>query len=457
MVNLCPCCGKNKDKNKGCINCGNSIKNIQRVTDYSNAFYNIGLKKSIDNEISSAIIDLKKSLLWNKYNIQVYNLLGLLYYRVGNIGEALKQWIVASSLDKEDEMSKGYIEQIQRNPKSLERYKESIDLYNASLKYLENDNIDVAIIRLKKAVHINADLVDARILLGICYIKNNKYKKARSQLINAIKLDSSNERALKYLYIINDKISSNDTSSEVIEDKKEQKTHKSLNQPSSRSLFRNSILYFVFGVAIMLGAEMFLIEPTQEEFYKNEINILTSKNDEQKREIEQLKKESTDRIAQLEKDRINLEKQSIENEQLINQYKLADKLQTARNYVQQYEYVLAASTIYGIDKLMLSESQKQEYEDTKESCYIKAAEKLYTEGLSYYNNEDYSNAKICFEKVIVYDKDSWMVKKSMYYLAEIEYSSGNLDQANNYYKKVIEKFPGTEEARLSASKIKQSN
>ncbi len=455
MIYICPSCGRKKEDGLGCVACGNSRDDIKRITDYSNGFYNQGLKKALNNEITNAIINLRKSLLWNKYNIQSHNLLGLMYYRIGNIGEALKEWIISSSLDEHDEKSRNYIRQIQNNPKKLEGYRESIRLYNNSLEYLENKNIDVAIIRLKKTIHINPQLTEARVLLGLCYIKEKKYKKAKEHLIKVISIDSSNTSALKYLHIINDEISNDEKSYERIKEKEKEKIDKSLNKSRPVKTFRNSMMYFLIGVAVMLPIQKFLIQPTQTEAYDNQINILTSQKEEETRKMEGIKEEYISKVAELEKNVATLEKQNSDNEKLITTYKLQNQLEVAKKQIEESEYVLAASTIYGIDKLMLDENSKLQYEEIKDKCYKKAADKLCSEGIGYYNNKDYANAKICFEKVIVYDKDSWIVRKSMYYLAEIEFSSDNIDQANNYYKKVIENFPGTEEARIAAGKIKQ--
>ena len=450
---ICPYCGEKKESISKCSSCGADREDILRVTGHSNAFYNIGLKKALDNDITNAIVNLKKSLFWNKYNIVSYNLLGLLYYKIGNIGDALKEWIIASSLDKEDSTSKSYIEKIQRKPKELESYKESINLYNKALDHLAGKNRDVAIIRLKKAININSNLAEARILLALCYMEDKNFKKAREQLINAIKIDGGNIKTHRYLFMLNEEANSNDIYEEKkIKEKKAHKIDKSIRS-STRSVFTNYILYFLLGAFIMLVAEKFLIQPTQIEGYTNEMNMIIGQKEEEERKFDEFKKEYISKVAELQKTNTSLQKKNKENESLIDRYIIDDKLQEASKYSDENEYVLAASTIYGINKLLLEEDQNKIYEKVKEKSYKKAADILYREGLQYYNNQDYVSSKIAFEKVIVYDKESWIVRKSMYYLAEIEYTLGNLNQANNYYKKVIEGFPGTEEARLSVQKI----
>ena len=55
----------------------------------ANSFYNLGLEKAKIRDLSGAAECLKKSLRFNKYQIDARNLLGLIYYENGEVADAI--------------------------------------------------------------------------------------------------------------------------------------------------------------------------------------------------------------------------------------------------------------------------------------------------------------------------------------------------------------------------------
>ena len=66
-----------------CPVCGTDLSIFVKIKRLSNMYYNDGLQKAEVRNLSGAIISLKKSLKFNKYNIEARNLLGLVYYEMG--------------------------------------------------------------------------------------------------------------------------------------------------------------------------------------------------------------------------------------------------------------------------------------------------------------------------------------------------------------------------------------
>ena len=64
--------------------------------------------------------DLRYSLELNKHNIPARNLLGLVYYEVGEVVSALTEWIISKNLEPEKNIADEYINAIQANPARLE-------------------------------------------------------------------------------------------------------------------------------------------------------------------------------------------------------------------------------------------------------------------------------------------------------------------------------------------------
>ncbi len=55
----------------------------------------------------------------NKYNINARNLLGLVYCEMGEVVEALSQWVVSKNFAPEDNVADSYIKRYSRTRTSL--------------------------------------------------------------------------------------------------------------------------------------------------------------------------------------------------------------------------------------------------------------------------------------------------------------------------------------------------
>ncbi|MBE5997947.1 MAG: hypothetical protein E7240_11585, partial [Lachnospiraceae bacterium] len=78
----CPICG-----------CDNSVQ--KQAIVLSGLYYNQGLEKAQIRDLSGAIEQLKRSLKFNKLNIQARNLLGLVYFETGEVVSALSEWVIS--------------------------------------------------------------------------------------------------------------------------------------------------------------------------------------------------------------------------------------------------------------------------------------------------------------------------------------------------------------------------
>ena len=92
----CPKCDANvNDTSAVCGFCGQDLSIIHYVRRISNTYYNMGLEKAKVRDLSGAVVILKKSLQFNKKNTDARNLLGLVYYEMGetvNISSRRKIW-----------------------------------------------------------------------------------------------------------------------------------------------------------------------------------------------------------------------------------------------------------------------------------------------------------------------------------------------------------------------------
>ena len=82
---ICYKCGQEVGNAKRCPNCGADLSVFLKVRHISNAYYNLGLEQAGVRNLSGAIVSLKNSLKFNKYNIDARNLLGLIYCETGEV------------------------------------------------------------------------------------------------------------------------------------------------------------------------------------------------------------------------------------------------------------------------------------------------------------------------------------------------------------------------------------
>ena len=76
--------------------------------------------------MTGAVTSLKKSLQFNSENIAARNLLGLVYYGRGEVGEALVEWILSKNLRPKDNIANYYIQKIQKSPADLDTINQAI-------------------------------------------------------------------------------------------------------------------------------------------------------------------------------------------------------------------------------------------------------------------------------------------------------------------------------------------
>lgn len=168
----------------------------------ANSYYNMGLERARLRDLSGAAECLKKSLHFNKYQTDARNLLGLIYYEAGEVGDALVQWVVSMNLQPEDNRADYYLGEIQRKKGSLEVERRTIRRFNQALVYAQSGSEDLAILQLNKAVEAKPNYVKAQLLLALLCIAREEYQKAGKAVYKVLQVDRSNSRALWYKAVI---------------------------------------------------------------------------------------------------------------------------------------------------------------------------------------------------------------------------------------------------------------
>ena len=197
---ICPKCqGNISDKRSRCDRCGQDLTIYKRILRSSNLYYNNGLSRAKVRDLSGAIIALKYSLELNKANTNARNLLGLIYFEMGETVAALSEWVISRYFRFEDNDADNYINAVQENPTRLDSLNQAIKRYNNALVFAKQNSDDLAIIQLKRVISLNPNFIRAYHLISLLYMKNGDKDKAKRCLIRASRIDVSNTTTLKYL------------------------------------------------------------------------------------------------------------------------------------------------------------------------------------------------------------------------------------------------------------------
>lgn len=122
----CYNCGVELTEHDFCTNCGADVVHYKKVISVSNFYYNDGLEKANVRDLSGAIVSLTECLKLNKFNIDARNLLGLVYFEMGETVDALSEWVISKNLKPEKNIADSYIESVQNSPSQLESLNQAI-------------------------------------------------------------------------------------------------------------------------------------------------------------------------------------------------------------------------------------------------------------------------------------------------------------------------------------------
>ncbi|MFQ9933567.1 MAG: tetratricopeptide repeat protein, partial [Lachnospiraceae bacterium] len=188
----CYRCGSVLSETDYCNSCGTDVAVYKKIVRLSNTYYNMGLEKAKIRDLSGAADLLRRSVRMDKKNIQARNLLGLVYYEMGEFVEALSQWVISKNIQPDKNVADEYLKDAQSNPTRLEAMNMTIKKYNTALKYALEGSDDLGIIQLKKVINLNPKFVKAYQLLSLLYMKKEEYGRAKKYLNKSLTIDYNN-------------------------------------------------------------------------------------------------------------------------------------------------------------------------------------------------------------------------------------------------------------------------
>lgn len=258
----------------------------------SEQLFRSGLSKAGAGDLSRAAADLGRAVRYDKNNERARNLLGLVEFQQGELGEAMKQWSISEYLNATGNWASYYLAEIRKEETLLTNMSESIHLYNEAVDLADNGEVDFAIARLRKALHLNPHFVKAALLLTVCLIETKSYKAASQALDHVAKIDPLNPEAMRYrLYVKQQRKEGSEDMTVEVQDlsldlyvqqslpepdltESPGKSHRKYRQPFQGHSLLLQVAMLVVGVLLGAACVRFLWEPSRVSSLESQMNTM---------------------------------------------------------------------------------------------------------------------------------------------------------------------------------------
>ena len=452
----CMNCGALLNKSPYCPSGGFNVEVQKKVWQLSNLYYNQGLEKAEIRDLSGAIDLLKRSLKFNKLNIQARNLLGLVYFETGEAVAALSEWVISKNIMPENNIASEYIDRLQENANKLDVINQTIKKYNDSLQCCRRGSEDVAVIQLKKILNQNPKLIKGYHLLALIYLKQEEYEKARKVLKKAAKIDKTNSTTLRFLKEVDEQTGTMTSleprrwgfgGREKIKPERGQSVaymadNELVIQPPTfrESSLAATLLNLGFGFLVGACLVWFLVVPANTQKINREANekvveysnTMASQNAEMNKMKEQ--------IAQSEE---TVSSAQAQIEQAASQVTSYENLIKAYEAYQNGSYTSAANVLQNVQPDLLSASAKEIYDTIYNNIKSTMQKTLKSQGEQSFYAKDYPAAIESLTQAMEMDETNYEV---LNLLAHSYRLNEEYDKAVEIFQKIVDTFPGTKRA-----------
>lgn len=455
---FCYNCGYRLSEHDFCTACGADVSLYKKIIHASNMYYNEGLEKAGVRDLTGAVNSLRQSLKLNKNNIKARNLLGLVYFEMGEVVTALREWVISKNLRPDKNIADNYIEKLQANSARLDSINQTIKKYNQALVYCNQDSKDLAVIQLKKVLSLNPRFIRAHQLLALLYMDNEQWEYAERELHKCMDIDRNNTQTLRYLREVELMLMPDESVKQPGRRRKEESVRYqsdneliiqpvNVKEPKGGGL--STVVNLGIGLVIGLAAAYFLLVPAARTNVWQEAQQRIT-------EISNASDAKTIQIQELEGQVQNLTGETEALRQEIESFvgaggtlQLYDSLLAAAStYLETRDALAAAADLEGIGQSAnieeCTEAFQRLYRMLVSTIGPELSTTYYAEAFEAYRAKDYALAIESFSRAFDYDETNI---DALYYLGRALQDSGDRENAITVYERLVELFPGTERAR----------
>ena len=454
-----------------CTSCGADVGLYKKILFASNRLYNDGLEKAQVRDLSGAVGCLRESLRFNKNNIEARNLLGLVYFEMGEVAAALTEWVVSQNIRSEKNIASEYIEIVKSSKAKLDIINQSIRKYNTAYEYCCQDILDLAEVAARKSVAQNPKFLRARQLLVLIEMELSKWEEALREVNKCLEIDHNNTMSLRFLDSIMEVLAPEEVGNHgnfpVVPKRKKDEPirytsgNEVIIQPPNvqepKSFGVSTILNIVIGLVIGVAVTYFLVVP----------GVTASVNKASQETIKEIGDQLDTKSATIVDLETQVEALKAENQKLqasVEGYTNEDGtlneidglLNAANTYIASGDEAATSeyleSTASTVDVSSMSQAFQDLYQSLVRRVGPSMADNYYNDGNTAYRNEDYNAAIEALLKAVNFNPEN---ADAMYLLANAYRKAGNYEQAIATYERIIELFPGTEHATRSQEYINE--
>lgn len=419
----------------------------------ANCYYNLGLERAKLRDLSGAAELLKKALHYDKYQREARNLLGLIFFEMGEVADALVQWVISMNLLPEENPADYYLDEIQRKPAILRICSDNVKRFNQALDYAQHNNKDLAVFQLNQVISDSPNYVKAHILLALLYMDRGDWIKAGKSLYLVLKIDRNNPKAL----VLMDLVKKNTGRAEIEQSKlKNVFSHRKMTDDDVmmpqeiRQLSPWSVsLLLLLGTGIGLFVFYLLMLPAgiRNANAKNnqELIAYTEKLDAANQKLSNVEEEKSKLQKSYDDAKANLDRYENQNASFMAQYQ---SLVNINNALSTGDILAAAEAYTKLDQSSITDSSLQNMLNTVKSqmegnVYLRLQEM----GTAAWNAGKTDEALQYF---------TWSVKirreaENLFLLARLQQSMGNTTEANQNFDSVVGEFPSSPYAERARS------
>ena len=419
----------------------------------ANCYYNLGLERAKLRDLSGAAELLKKALHYDKYQREARNLLGLIFFEMGEVADALVQWVISMNLLPEENPADYYLDEIQRKPAILRICSDNVKRFNQALDYAQHNNKDLAVFQLNQVISDSPNYVKAHILLALLYMDRGDWIKAGKSLYLVLKIDRNNPKAL----VLMDLVKKNTGRAEIEQSKlKNVFSHRKMTDDDVmmpqeiRQLSPWSVsLLLLLGTGIGLFVFYLLMLPAgiRSANAKNnqELIAYTEKLDAANQKMSNVEEEKSKLQKSYDDAKANLDRYENQNASFMAQYQ---SLVNINNALSTGDILAAAEAYTKLDQSSITDSSLQNMLNTVKSqmegnVYLRLQEM----GTAAWNAGKTDEALQYF---------TWSVKirreaENLFLLARLQQSMGNTTEANQNFDSVVGEFPSSPYAERARS------
>ena len=440
----------------------------RRCDQAANSYYNLGLLRARERDLSGAVPCLKRALELNKNLTDARNLLALVFFELGEVGDALTHWVLSLNLQANNNRATFYLGEIQKRNGILRACGTMIQRYNSALALAQNGSEDTAVHQLSGVVAEHPNYVRAGLLLSVLYMKAGEWKKAEHSLRQVLQTDAGNADARRYLSVVEAKEQENREQKGEKQNPEEgghAYSHRKMQDddviiPSTYKESTGWQTAVNIGIGLMIGAAsiLFLYMPTKtaelQQIHNQELIRVNEKLSEANSVLSLSKKEGSS--LEEENNTLKNELNTIEES---NTYKLSQyqKLIGILNDYRSENYSHAADLFATLDVSQLSDIDDESgvpvtkiYRSIAEKMNADGYVSLYQQGEAASTAGDYNKAIEFYDKALAINPEyaPAMLKKAITFK-----QLGDLQNANNLFGEIIMRFPGSEQA--AAAKLER--